>query len=113
MKTKTKRWIKFSAIGLALQLVLFAYVFSRDVGAPMWVEYMYLSIAGVFASAFGEWWWIGVQIGLVVLTLFYSFCCGGILMLLSRNRAPHRKPGWFRRVRASARGEAGPSSEHE
>jgi hypothetical protein len=49
MHSSTKRWLKFSAVGLGLQLLLFAFVFIRNVGAPTWVEYLYLPIAGMVA----------------------------------------------------------------
>jgi hypothetical protein len=94
VKTSTKRWLRFSSIGLGLQLLLFAFVFGRSAGATIWVEYMYLPIAGVFARGFGEYWYLGVKIGLVFATILYAFAFGMLIaFVVPRRKKPTAPAG--------------------
>jgi hypothetical protein len=81
-----QRWMMWAGVVFAAQLALFAIIQFVLIGAPYWAELPYLPFQTVFCNLLGQYWPIGLWLGVIIGTLFYSCAGGALLAWIFRNR---------------------------
>ncbi len=80
-----RRWLKWAGVVFAAQLIFFGAIHFFLIGAPYWAELPYLPFQSLFVNILGQFWPLGLILGVVVGTLVYSCVVGFFLAWMFRS----------------------------
>ena len=81
-----KRWLMWAGVVFGAQLALFAVIQFVLIGAPHWSELPYLPFQTVLCNVLGQFWPIGLWLGVIIGTVFYSCAGDALLAWIFQNR---------------------------